>query len=153
MFNHAWKSPMPTHLWYEEYQSEFIDEWYMEKCVSASSKSVLSNVHKRKITSLLRIHLKATTSWQWVWSYMCKEWLSGEKGDSNVCWEDGCLASVRGRVHVTRVQPLVRDYLFLPFQMIFRSCGNIVGTFHASPPRHPETPTKVLPQATTYLAV
>lgn len=44
---------MPTHLWYEEYQSEFIGEWYMEKCVTASSKSVLSNVHKRKITSSL----------------------------------------------------------------------------------------------------
>ena len=24
---------MPTHLWYEEYQSKFIDEWYTEKPV------------------------------------------------------------------------------------------------------------------------
>ena len=32
---------------------------------------------------------------------------------------------MRGGIHVTRVQPLVRDYLFLPFQMIFLTCGNI----------------------------
>ena len=52
-----------------------------------------------------------------------------------------CLCEGWTRIHVTRVQPLVKDYLFLPLEMTFLSWENIVGKFHASPPRHPETPT------------
>ncbi|CAH3166202.1 unnamed protein product, partial [Porites evermanni] len=136
------KSCMGTSIhantpWYQEYQCFFFDEWYMTKCASASSKSVLEQCAGKEYYKFVKNFFED--------HYMLYD--NGFEGIRSGCQEKqgvlcdfhkytekkDVLACVWSGIPVTRVQPPVPDCSFtdvfhyaLPNDI---SCGNITEKF------------------------
>lgn len=136
------KSCMGTSIhantpWYQEYQCFFFDEWYMTKCASASSKSVLEQCAGKEYYKFVKNFFE---DHYMLYDNGFEEIRSGCQEKQGVLCDfhkytekKDVLACVWSGIPVTRVQPPVPDCSFtdvfhyaLPNDI---SCGNITEKF------------------------